>query len=69
MYLGWLRMKINGWNWEKREGISRHLAGLFALENESKGNQISRSLTKIAFSVMNLNRGSESLPIKSSNTL
>lgn len=62
-------MKINGWIWEKRGEISRHLAGLFALENESKGNQISRFLTKIAFSVMNLNRGSESLPIKSSNTL
>ena len=62
-------MKITGVMWGEKGGISRHLVGLFALENERKVVQISRSLTKIAFSVMNLKRGSESLPIKSSKIL
>jgi hypothetical protein len=44
------------------------LCGL-ALKYNMKVGQISRFLTKIAFSLMNLNLGSASLPIKSSKTL
>lgn len=62
-------MNIRGGIRGKRGELSRHLVGLIALENEREVDQISRSLTKIAFSVMNLKRGSGSLPINSSNIL
>ena len=62
-------MNIRGEIRRKRGELSRHLVGLIALENERKVVQISRSLTKIALSLMNLNRGSESLPINSANIL
>jgi len=58
-----LEMKLRGGRWENKEGKFRPFPLTILSAGMREEDQIWRSLTKKAFSLMNLKRGSESLPM------